>query len=97
MLMAKKMFTIQGNGQVTIPMALRMRYGLKKGDVVAFEETEDGLLISLKESMAMKLLDNIGDGLKAKGITIEELIESGLEARGELIKDTYDLEAGEDA
>ena len=97
MLMTKKMFTIQENGQVTIPMALRKRYGLKKGDVVVFEETEDGLLISLKESMAMKLLDDIGNGLKAKGITLEELIESGRNAREGIIKEKYNLEAGADA
>lgn len=97
MLIAKKVFTIQENGQVTIPMALRRRYGLKKGDVVTFEETEDGLLISLKESMAMKLLDDIGDALKAKGITLGELMESGRRARGELIKEKYDLEANGDA
>lgn len=97
MLMTKKMFTIQENGQVTIPMALRKRYGLKKGDVVVFEETEDGLLISLKESMAMKLLDDIGNGLKAKGITLEELIESGRDAREGIIKEKYNLEAGADA
>ena len=95
--MTKKMFTIQENGQVTIPMALRKRYGLKKGDVVVFEETEDGLLISLKESMAMKLLDDIGNGLKAKGITLEELIESGRNAREGIIKEKYNLEAGADA
>lgn len=95
--MTKKVVTIQENGQVTIPMSLRKRYGLKKGDVVVFEETEDGLLLGLKESMTMKLLDDIGNGLKAKGITLEELIESGRDAREDIIKEKYNLEAGADA
>ena len=32
-------------GQVTIPKALRTRYGVKPGQEVVFEEHEDGLLI----------------------------------------------------
>ncbi len=32
-------------GQVTIPKALRNRYGVKPGHEVVFEEVEDGLLI----------------------------------------------------
>lgn len=97
MLMTKNMFTIQENGRVVIPMALRKRYRFNKGDVVTFEETDDGLLIRPQEAIAMKLLDDIGDALKAKGITLEELMESGRRARGELLKEKYDLEANEDA
>lgn len=32
-------------GQVTIPKALRTRYGVKAGQEVLFEEHEDGILI----------------------------------------------------
>ena len=57
--MGKRDSTIQENGQITLPVEWRRRYGLKKGDVVVFKETEDGLLISPREALAMSLLDEI--------------------------------------
>jgi AbrB family looped-hinge helix DNA binding protein len=96
MLVAKKTYTIQENGQITLPIEFRRRYGLKKGDVVVVKETDEGLLISPKEALVMKLLDEIGEGLKARGITLEELIESGREIRGELIREKYGLDPDAD-
>ena len=92
MLVAKKIYTIQDNGQVTLPIEFRKKYGLKKGDAVVFKETDDGLLISPREALAMKLLDELGDALKAKGITLEQLIEDGEKIRTELIREQYGLE-----
>ena len=89
MLVAKKTYTIQENGQITLPIEFRRRYGLKKGDVIVFKETEEGLLISPKEAQVMNLLDEINDGLKAKGITLDELIESGREIRQEIYDERY--------
>lgn len=80
---------IQENGQVTLPIEFRRKYGLKKGDVVVFKETEDGLLISSREVLAMKLLDEIGETLEEKGIPLEELIESGREVRQEVYDEKY--------
>ena len=90
--MAKKIYTIQDNGQVTLPIEFRKKYGLKKGDAVVFKETDDGLLISPREALAMKLLDEIGEALKAKGITLEQLMEDGETIRKELIREKYGLE-----
>ncbi len=89
MLVAKKVYTIQDNGQVTLPIEFRKKYGLKKGDAVVFKETEDGLVISPREALAMKLLDEIGDALKEKGITLDEMIESGRQIREEIYQEKY--------
>jgi hypothetical protein len=37
----------------------------------------------------MKLLDEIGDALKEKGIDLDELIESGREIRQEIYDEKY--------
>lgn len=95
MLVAKKLYTVQENGQVTLPIEFRERYGLKKGDVVVFKETEEGLLISPKEAQVMQLLDEIGQALKEKGVSLEELIESGREIREEIYQEKY--AGGDDA
>jgi AbrB family looped-hinge helix DNA binding protein len=87
--MSKKASTIQENGQITLPADFRKRYGLKKGDLVVFKETEEGLLISPRESLAIKLLDEIGEALEEKGISLDELIESGREIRQEIYEQKY--------
>ena len=92
MLVSKKIYTMQDNGQVTLPVEFRKKYNLKKGDAIVFKETEDGLVISPREALAMKYLDEIGDALKGKGITLEDMIASGQEIRKELIREKYGLE-----
>jgi AbrB family looped-hinge helix DNA binding protein len=85
----KNIYIIQENGQVTLPIEFRRRYNLSKGDVVVFRETKEGLLISPKEALVMKLLDEIDEGLNAKGITLEELISSGHQIRQEIYGEKY--------
>jgi antitoxin PrlF len=85
----KKTYVIQENGQVTLPIEFRRKYGLKRGDVVVFKETEDGLLISPREALAMKLLDELGEALEERGIDLDELIESGREIRQEIYQEKY--------
>lgn len=96
MLVAKKIYTIQDNGQVTLPVEFRKKYNLKKGDAIVFKETDEGLVISPREALAMKLLDEIGEALKEKGISLEEMAASGQEIRKELIREKYGLDDSRD-
>ena len=59
------------------------------GRIISFQETDDGLLISPREALAMKLLDDIGEALKEKAITLEELLDSGEKIRQELYDEKY--------
>jgi antitoxin PrlF len=86
-----KVSRLQERGQVTIPLEIREKLGLEPGDMIAFVETEQGILISPQEMVAMEALDKMGALLREKGITLEELIESGREIRGELIEKEYGL------
>ena len=86
-----KVSRVQKKGQVTIPIEIRDRLGIQEGDLIAFVETDEGVLITRQEIAAMRLLNQIGQALKEKGIDLDELIESGREIRGELIKERYDL------
>lgn len=90
-----KLSKVQEKGQVTIPAEIRDKLGLKKGDLVAFVETEQGVLISPQELVAQQALDRIGEVLKEKGITLDELMESGREIRGDLVKEQYGIDASE--
>jgi AbrB family looped-hinge helix DNA binding protein len=91
----RKLVRVQEKGQVTLPAELRRRLGLKKGDFVAVTETDEGVLITPQEFITMKALDKLGAMLKEKGITLDELIESGREMRGQIIKEKYGLESTE--
>jgi bifunctional DNA-binding transcriptional regulator/antitoxin component of YhaV-PrlF toxin-antitoxin module len=76
---------VQQRGQVTIPIELRRKLGIEEGGVVASIERENGLLISPREVLAMDTLDPLGKILRERGISLEELIESGKEIRGEMV------------
>ena len=84
--MSSQVVRVQEKGQVTIPLEIRQKLGLKKGDLVIFVETEQGIVIKPAEVIVAEALDEIGQALKEKGISLEELIERGREIRGELIE-----------
>lgn len=87
----RKLVRIQEKGQVTLPAEVRRKLGLKKGDLVTVEATEDGVVIMPQEVVAMKALNRIGELLREKGLTLEELIESGRQERTTLIEELYGI------
>jgi antitoxin PrlF len=89
--LSQKYSRVQKKGQVTIPVEMRDKLGIKEGDLVTFIETDDGILISRQEVLAIRALDRIGAVLKEQGISLDELMESGREERGKIIKEKYGL------
>lgn len=80
---------VQEKGQVTIPLEIRRKLQLKKGDMVTFIETENGVMIQPAEVIVCSALDQIGRALSAKGISLEDLIERGREIRGRIIEEEF--------
>jgi antitoxin PrlF len=87
----RKLVRIQEKGQVTIPTEIRKKLGLKRGDLVAVMETPEGVFITPQQVLATKALDSIGDILKEKGVSLDELIASGRDIRTDLIQETYGI------
>jgi AbrB family looped-hinge helix DNA binding protein len=85
----RKFVRIQEKGQVTIPTEIRKKLGLKRGDLVAVMETPEGVYITPQQVVATKAFDRIGDILKEQGLSLDELIASGRQIRGELLQETY--------
>lgn len=94
---ASKLSMVQEKGQVTIPVEIRRKLGLKKGDMVAFVETADGVLISPREAVALDAIRQIGKSLKEKGITLDEMIENGRNIRGDLLREMYGVDVAADS
>lgn len=89
--MTTQVTRMQERGQVTVPIEFRKDMGLEKGDLIAFEKVEQGLLLRPQEVVAMETLDLIGDALEKRGITLEELINDGREIRSKLIEEEYGI------
>ena len=92
-----KLMRVQEKGQVTLPAQVRRRYGIRQGDLVGVTETPEGILITPKAVIAARALDEIGAALTAQGITLEDLIETGRQIRGDLAKERYGLESADGA
>src|SRR6266566_5034471 len=91
----RRVVRIQEKGQVTLPADVRRQLGLKKGDLVTVVATPEGALIAPQELVAQKALNRIGDALRAKGLSLDELIESGRDERTTLIEERYGIKAAE--
>lgn len=89
---SSNMALVQEKGQVTIPASFRRKYGIDKGDYVAFVDTGAGILITRREVVATELLDEIGRLLNEKGVTLEALMASGAKIREEIVEERYGLE-----
>lgn len=82
---------VQEKGQITIPTKFRKKLNLRKGDLVTFVETKEGLVIKPAKVLLTEALDEIGKALKEDGITLEQWIERGREIRGKLLEEMYGL------
>jgi len=90
--MSTNFVRVQEKGQITLPLEIRRKLKLKKGDLVTFVETENGILIKPAEVVAVEALDEIGRVLKEKNISLEALMEKSREIRGKLIEEEYNLD-----
>lgn len=84
-----RLVRVQEKGQVTLPVKVRQKLGLKRGDLVAVVETPEGVLIAPRQVLAARALDRTGEALREQGLSLDELIESGRQERAELIKGKY--------
>lgn len=82
---------MKAKGQLTVPVAMRRKYGLDEGVIVAFEATPEGLLLRPQRVVGVEALDEIGRLLREQGVDVEELLESGREIRGDLAAERYGL------
>ena len=88
---AIRLAVVQKRGQITIPVDLRRKMGIEEGGIIAFIETEEGILLSPRKALALDALDRIGAALEEQGVALEDLIESGREIRGQLLQEEYGL------
>ena len=88
----RRLVRVEVDGQVTLPAEVRRKLGIRRGDLISVVETEDGLLLTPETHIAARDIDRTEAELRAQGLSLDDVIESGREIRGELIKDQYGLD-----
>ena len=88
----RRLVRVEVDGQVTLPADVRGKLGLKRGHLVSVVETEDGLLLTSETLIAARDIDRTEAELRAQGLSLDELIDSGRQIRGDLIKEQYGLD-----
>lgn len=79
---------VQEKGQVTIPRSIRRQLNLKKGDLVTFVSTENGVVIKTLDLAADDLFTSLVKTLQARGIKLEDVItRSQKVSAGVLVKE----------
>ncbi|MBU0979140.1 MAG: AbrB/MazE/SpoVT family DNA-binding domain-containing protein [Patescibacteria group bacterium] len=84
-------YSLQRNGQVTLPMDFRRKYDLDEGDPIVFLEVPEGLLISKKQSLSLKLLDQMREKLEDQGVTLEDLLADSKKIKKQMAQKKYGL------
>jgi len=95
-IMAQRRYILQESGSVTLPADFRKKYNLRPGDEIVFVETDSGLLISPRETLIQKVMDDVGEVLRSEDISLETLMESGRDLRAALLKELYDIDIDDD-
>ena len=94
-MVSNRTLIVSDNGSIELPDWFREKYNIKSGDEIGFLETQAGLLVAPRVELVNQLLDQIGESLKAKGITLEDLMASGREIRGEILREKYGIDPGD--
>ena len=67
--------SLQANGQVTIPVALREQLQLSEGDQLTLIQVGDLVLLSPKALVVPQLVEQISTLREAEGISLGELLD----------------------
>ncbi len=82
---------VQEKGQVTIPQTIRRQLNLKKGDLVTFISTENGVVIKTLDHAAIDLLNSLAILLRARGTHIDDVIARSQKVSAEVLTREYNL------
>jgi len=81
---------VRDRGRVTIPAAVRERYGLEEGTALVLAEEEGQLVLyPSQEEYVEAVLDRIGTALKEQELTLKEVLEQDEAIRTEILKERY--------
>ena len=90
--MKLKITSIGNSAGVILPKELLARLRLDKGDELYAIETPDGILLTSRRAAIERDLAGVDAELREHGLTLDEVVESGREIRGEIARERYRLD-----
>lgn len=79
-------------GRVVLPPDLREKLGPKGSGKVWVVETDEGVLLLTREAMMEHEYQQVDAEFRKEGLSLDDMIESGREIRGELLKELYGID-----
>jgi AbrB family looped-hinge helix DNA binding protein len=86
-----RILLVEDDGRVVLPSDLRDKLELHRGELVAIE-TPDGVLLTSRRAAIERDLARVDAELREHGLTLDEVVESGREIRGEITRERYGLD-----
>ena len=86
---------VQEKGQVTIPRDLRRKLRLRKGDMVTFMETSQGVVIRPIGEAVGELVQALGERLARRGLRLDALLAASQEQGGDQMMRSFGLDEEE--
>jgi len=86
---------VQEKGQVTIPRNIRRQLKLKKGDLVTFVATDNGIIIKTLDLAANDLLEELNKSLLSRGIRLEAVLERAQKVDSDTLANEFKLSYAE--
>jgi AbrB family looped-hinge helix DNA binding protein len=86
---------VQEKGQVTIPRTIRQQMNLKKGDLVTFVSTENGVVIKTLDLAADDLLAVLAQTLQERGISIADVLTRSQKVGADALAKEFNLRPDE--
>jgi AbrB family looped-hinge helix DNA binding protein len=82
---------VQEKGQVTIPRSIRRQLNLKKGDLVTFVSTENGVLIKSLDLAADDFLNSLAGSLQSREIKLEDVLNRSRQVSADVLAKEFNL------
>lgn len=86
---------VQEKGQVTIPQTIRRQLNLKKGDLVTFVSTENGVVIKTLDLAAEDMLATLEKTLLARGIRLSDVLARSQRVGADVLTREFNLRVDE--
>jgi hypothetical protein len=82
-----------GANHIGLPPELLAELGLESDDEIWAVQTDEGLLLTTREALEDREFAEVEAELGKHGLSLDEIVESGREMRGELLKERYGIDA----
>ena len=82
---------VQEKGQVIIPRDIRRKLNLKKGDLVTFVVSSEGVVIKSLDLAANDLFEKVRKKLEPQGISLENLLNRSRESMRDVVMEEFGI------